>query len=338
MLKYVLKSSLFILPFVLLYLWNALFYDVNGNDLIRLGYIPDFYKKAKNELYSLNEKKQFFDNFYTDKIRANYDVLVLGDSFSEEKHSFTNKIAENNKVLFIDGRQENNPFQRLIYLINSDFFQKVKVKNIILESVERSVIDRSNQIKFKKKITITNKLKTITGNSKKPEHTFFSNQALLFSYNTIKYLLMNKAFFNKNVHMLPMSKELFSDFKKKNLLIVHEDISNLNLNNNKKFANNLNNNLNKINSLLERKKIKLYFMICPDKYDMYYDYLTTKNLIKPKLIERINDFNKKYIFIDTKKFLKLELEKNIQDLYFYDDTHWSPKAVEIVADSINKRI
>ena len=338
MLKYVFKSSLFIVPFVLLYLWNVLFYDVNGNDLIRLGYIPDFYKKTKNELYALNEKKQFFDNFYTDNIKANYDILVLGDSFSEEKHSFTNKLAKNKKVLLIDGRQENNPFQRLIYLINSDFFQKVKVKNIILESVERSVIDRSNQIKFTKKITITNKLKKITGNSKKPEHTFFSNQALLFSYNTIKYLLLNNSFFNKNVYMLPMSKKLFSDFKKKNLLIVHEDISNLNLNNNKKFANNLNYNLNKINSLLERKKIKLYFMICPDKYDMYYEYLITKNLIKPKLIERINKFNKKYIFIDTKKFLKFELKKNTQDLYFYDDTHWSPKAVMIVSDSIIKRI
>jgi hypothetical protein len=39
---------------------------------------------------------------------------------------------------------------------------------------------------------------------------------------------------------------------------------------------------------------------------------------------------KDYIFIDTKQILQTFLEKDIKDIYYPDDSHWSYKAIEAV--------
>ncbi|MNF12645.1 hypothetical protein D3C80_2142110 [compost metagenome] len=46
---------------------------------------------------------------------------------------------------------------------------------------------------------------------------------------------------------------------------------------------------------------------------------------------------KDYLYINSKKILSAQLE-NKKDIYFYDDTHWSPIASKIVADKIRNVI
>ena len=334
MYKFLFKSTFFILPFIILYIWNVCMYDVNGNDLIRLGYIPDFYLNTKRKLFESNELKKYYDDFYHDKLKDEYDILVFGDSFSEGNASFTNKIAKHKKVLQIDASEVYNPIQRLVCLINSDFFEKIKVKNIILESVERSVIERSIELNFKKNFFKCNFNVKISNT--KPIHRFFSSQSLLFGYNSLKFLLKSNAKFNESVLMFGLNRTFFTHLKSRTLLTLADDVNFLKLNNSKSNSLKLNNQLNFIHEKLLERNSRLFFLVCPDKYDLYYDYINHRNLVKPVFFDHLISCNKKYYFINSKRILSKELKKGNKDLYFYDDTHWSSKSVKIISDSILK--
>ena len=54
---------------------------------------------------------------------------------------------------------------------------------------------------------------------------------------------------------------------------------------------------------------------------------------KPILFDYLNTLKRKYIYINSKMVIK-EAIKNKKDVYFYDDTHWSPIASELIASEI----
>lgn len=332
---FTLKTCLFIIPFIFIYFWNITMYDVNGNDLIRLGYIPDFYKETKQKLYQKNEQKCFFDNFYTDKIKNAYDVLILGDSFSEENHSFSNKIAKNKNVLLLDGREIHNPYQRLIYLINSDFFKNTRIKTVILESVERSAVERTTLLNLKAKFKFETKIIKQKNNISVPKHNFFSNQSIKFSFNSFKYFISTESYFNESVYMFKINSNLFTHYKGNSLLVVNEDITNLKYNNNIELVRKTNKYINVMQSKLSVYNIKLILLICPDKYDIYYKYIENKKrYIKPTFFDYLIPLQKEYILVNSKKIIEKELQYDKKDLYYYDDTHWSPITVKIISDSL----
>ncbi|WP_278020214.1 hypothetical protein [Flavobacterium ginsengisoli] len=77
-------------------------------------------------------------------------------------------------------------------------------------------------------------------------------------------------------------------------------------------------------------------MPAPDKYDLYYDYILDKtNFPKPLFFQYLGFLKKDYIYIDSKRKLLDQLEVK-KDMYFYDDTHWSPVASKIIANEIDK--
>lgn len=73
-----------------------------------------------------------------------------------------------------------------------------------------------------------------------------------------------------------------------------------------------------------------------DKYNLYRDNMLNKEKYpKSDFFEYLEGLKKDYIFIDTKKIFIDELNsKNIIDLYYSDDTHWSYKARELIVDKI----
>ena len=52
----------------------------------------------------------------------------------------------------------------------------------------------------------------------------------------------------------------------------------------------------------------------------------------------IRDLKKEYIYIDSKIVLKKHIDNEIQDVYFVDDSHWSPIGAKIIANSIIEAI
>jgi len=333
--RFILKSSFFVLPFIFLYVSSIFFYDVNGNDLTRMAYLPDLYKAAKKDIYSKNIKSKFFDDFYTDNLKNEYDFLILGDSFSEGNHSFSNQIAKNGySVLVLNSLNNQNPFERLSILINLDFFKKIKIKNVIVESVERYAVERVLSTDTNKKdLTLLKKSKLIK--SVIPNHNFFSNQSLLFGYNSFKYLLFDNVVFNDVVTKTQLSQKMFSHFFGSSLLYLNEDEKRSYFNNNLKRINKFHHKIESFQFKLKLYDINLLILVPPDKYDLYFDYIKNKkNINKPIFFDFMNKIEKKYHFINTKGLLQDKISCGILDLYLYDDTHWTYKSVNTVSNNI----
>ena len=86
---------------------------------------------------------------------------------------------------------------------------------------------------------------------------------------------------------------------------------------------------------LEKKGIELMVMIPPDKFDLFYDKIDAEDKIRtPRFYENYNSLSKHYIDVPVYSKFVLALNHGVKNLYFYDDSHWSPVGQEMAADMI----
>ena len=84
--------------------------------------------------------------------------------------------------------------------------------------------------------------------------------------------------------------------------------------------------------------MKLIMLISPDKYDLYFNHIkNNESLTKPLFFQLYDQYKKNYTNVDAYKILSEKIESE-KDVYYYDDTHWSPKGAKIIADDIYKII
>ena len=217
--------------------------------------------------------------------------------------------------------------------MNGDFFENYHFEYVIIENIERHFIDNIQNIGFKKSLSLTELNKLVEIKSKHNKNDFAYNSVLKFPYYAIKYKLNKTYLFNGKVYKTQISKNLFS-VNNNQLLFYYRDISSTRLNNENMNVNNLNNILNDLNDMLLKKDIKLVVLAAPDKYDVYYDYIVDKHdFPRPLFFEQMKKCNKKYIWINSKEVISSHINQK-KDLYFYDDTHWSPWVSQLIADEI----
>lgn len=338
--KFIFKVLFFNLPFLLLFTTTSLFYsETEGPDLLRLGYIPNIYKRYR-EVFSINENENVIN---LDKAKKKkYKILTIGDSFSEGTNGYNFFLACDYSVLHINRYISKNQIQTLIGLCNGDFFEQYKIEYIILQNVERHLIDNIESIDINRKIMIheLDSLKSFHKIEKKTyKYDFFSRTTIEFPlYYLPKYFFFKNYLSNNQVYNYDLNKNtLFSNYSNK-LLFYAIDLERVHKNNNDKNCARLNTLINTISKKLNKKSIKLIFLISPDKYDLYYDFVVDKKeLPKPVFFDNFKPLKKEYIFIESKAILYNYVKKQ-KDLYYYDDTHWSPVASKIIANNIKKQI
>lgn len=339
--RFILKSSLFIVPFFFLFTITSLFYSESESpDLLRLGLIPNIYKNYRNNDTQVKEEK--FVKLSSTK-KNTFKIMTIGDSFSEQgANGYNNFLAEDFSLLHVDRFISRNQIQTLINLCNGDFFDTYHIEYVILQNVERNIINNIQNIRLNDSIML-NEIDSLIFNhkTKKVDHSYN-----LFSKTTIKFPLyyLPKFFVKKNylsnelVYNVELnSSSLFSN-KSNKLLFYYQDLESTDKNNIKENIECLNIILNAIAEKLQHRNIKLIVLPSPDKYDLYYDYITEKkDFKKPIFFDLMKGEKKEYIYIDAKEILASKM-RNTQDVYFYDDTHWSPIAAKIIADKIKSEI
>ena len=83
--------------------------------------------------------------------------------------------------------------------------------------------------------------------------------------------------------------------------------------------------------LLSQKGITLIVLPSPDKYGVYYEFIQNKaNYPRPLFFDQMDGMEKDYIYINSKKILTNAVN-NKRDIYFFDDTHWSPWGSKLIA-------
>ena len=212
---------------------------------------------------------------------------------------------------------------------------------MILQNVERHYIDNLEYLDTKKIRTSKDlsdsamvKMKPQIGNL---SFKFPSRSILTFTYNTIRYFFKSTFLFDDAVYKTQLSHKLFS-VDNKELLFFYYDLVATQKNNSYENVYKLNNVLNELNNLLKKKGVSLIVLPSPDKYDIYFDYIVDKKgFSKPLFFEHLKTMRKEYIYIDSKNILLNAINKR-KDIYYYDNTHWTPWASQLIAAEIEKHI
>ena len=331
-------------------------------DLARMTYSVDLIDKRSTDIDL--QKKHIKYNEY---LGNNVDFITIGDSFSEGASSGKNPYYQdyiasiyNVSVLNIKLFENNKNYIETIYsLLNSGQLEKLGVKCILIESVQRRSLERfaindmniniSNIDNFKNQILNNQKndnliqshsneqfeinwidvFNSIFSKSNNNDVSVINNLNLnAFIYNA-KFKIKGHGKMAPHVYRELLNKDFFSTEVSRDLLFYDEDLKYLKYESEENIKL-LNNNFNLLAKALGEKNIKLIFMPAVDKYNLYSPYIISNTYQKSIFFEYLDSLPKDYIFINTKKILSEQLEKGEKDIFYADDTHWSHKASEVI--------
>lgn len=337
--SFIVRCSLFLSPIVFLYLITLSFYSTDAGDLLRIGYLvkDSNYRSIFQDDFN---RKIYYQDLTTDVIdnKPGLSVLVIGDSFTGQgAYSYINYLAEHDSIDIVALIKVfgDSPIQTLSSIINGDVLDSLSFDYLIFESVERYF---ALGAKLMKQDNVLN-LKDFQNKSsqKKNQLANFRNQMpgrelIYFPLYNLLYPVKDNAFFSR-IHRASLDSPLFSGKRPAELLILDEELETTPYNNDINNINLLNEKLNSLNASLNKRGVKLIVLPAPNKFDVYYDYLVEKNKYpEPQFFDHLTNMKKEYIYLDTKAiFTKSPVQT---DLYFYDDTHWSPHASKIIAKEL----
>lgn len=344
--RFLIKTIFFLLPVGVLIGYVLIYYVSDRGDLGRMGYLQMDYDYSTTFGDEYNQKHDVIQIGSQKNSRQKWKFFTIGDSFFQQgKIGIINKLSKKNPENVLNFTRDHliggDPITTLRGLINSDYFDSVHVEFIILESVERYVVQRGLNHNKEEQYSYSDVRQSIenlkTGiareQKEKKKQPYPTDRFVKFPLNNLMYHL-NPTGANKVVYKEPLTKSLFST-RDKDLLFFHEDVDCMEYNNNMDNVKILNNILNEMYLLLKEKGITLIVLICPDKFDLYYPYLVNKSSYpKPLFFSHFNSLEKRYMYIDIQSMLRTQLKNNVKDIYLYDDTHWSPWATEIIAEEI----
>lgn len=341
--KFISKSLLFTLPFLLIHFINVVFYNVNDGDLIRVGYIysnPCPNKKI-NEDFHLKKAYTQISQIDVNK-KSEFDIITIGDSFSDQDSlGYQNFLVQKGySVLDLDKNINENPIDQLIKLVNGDFFNTVKTNYVVLESVERKFIDYTKSVNINSSIqnnTLRKDISLLKKNKRNNQLDFFSETTLKAPLSNISYSFVDKPQFSQTFKVETTKNTLFSNFPN-HLLFFQDDYFFLPEKNNLSELAKANKIINDLQDVLKKKNIQLILVIAPDKYDLYYPFILDKNQYsKSFFFDNLEKLQKKYSNLDAFKTLSKAVQKK-KNVYYYADTHWSPIGAKIIAEELDKII
>lgn len=345
--KFIIKNLIFSFPFVVCYFLTQFFYSPNQGDLVRVGYL------TKDDKYRELFEKEFQRDIYFSDINSldttkqnQFTALTIGDSFSEQgSYGYKNFIAESDSISVLHFNRigvGSNPIESVYGLLNGNFFDKIKVEFIILQSIEREFVRRSQ---FLNKSKVLNFGDIVL--REKSSEVFESNTFSRFipSSNFYKYPLFSILYrwddnaFYSDVYKLNLTKPLFTNREHDALLVFSQDLNLRDLNNKTEDIARLNLELNSLSALLKERGISLIVLPSPDKYSIYYEFIKNKEEYpKPLFFNSFDNLEKDYIYINSYRILFDTVLDGNKDIYFADDTHWSPMGSKLIANKIREEI
>ena len=342
--KFILNTCVFVVPFFALYLFNLANYSQRGaeGDLARMGY---FY--ANPSPRSILDSQYIIPKQFVllSEIELNakqkFDVMTIGDSFSEQGNlGYKNYLAATGtSVLHVDRFVSgSNPIQTLVSLLNSGFFENIQPEFVLLQSIERDLNDRTGNIDFDEGLDLdllSIKVKEHKSQAPNYDLQFFSDATLKMPLNNFQYSYTDKPIFSNTHQVKTMSNELFSNSPDK-LLFYKHDLLKMEAKNDSLRTLNSIKVLGEVSNLLAKREIELIVLISPDKYDLYFPYIADKSKLEtPTFFSTYDNAAKTYNNVDTYRVFSEKISEE-KDIYYYDDTHWSPVGGKIVVDEILK--
>ena len=338
--KFILKCLFTIFPVMLLiyaYGFYVNFYLIGNvltkaGDLGNLGYF--YINKGQT-----NSGKKLYENKvdqYHESIQEKYNILTIGDSFSQQgfdgyQNYLGNKLGE--RILnYPDPRGKGYcPEEIALYLLNNDIYTNLGCKTVIIETVEREFVQHILSFRDITNIdySIDNE-DNISKNASKKKRDY-----LMETFKYIKYHLYKS---KRPVKEAQLSIDCFSAPPYKTLYFYNDDLWKLSIT--EEEYNTIWDRLNNLHKRFQEKGINLYYLIAPDKYDVYQPYIVNNPYAPKTVIDQLekNGINQLEWLINPRNKFREMISSGVKDVYRIDDTHWSTIASETVSNIIANKI
>lgn len=309
------------------------------DDMGRLGKMPTrwYYEKPVD---SIPQDTLFTSIKHLEELKkVHTDVLVCGDSFSQQMpYGYVNYLAHHG-VDVVNAAPvrviEMNPFQLAWDVMNLVEVDSTNAQTLIIESVERALETRILAVDFQ-----NNALKELEESPKGSTGDWSIMEMknwLSLRVKSLLFRMTGRKIPHLPVLQLPMSQALFSGTHGTDLYVYCDDVNTFSIEDSVSMK--VKTNIDTFFVKAQEKHLNLIILVCPDKYDMYQEYIV-KNPFPPKTVNedfrRLVGDNPNVVI--GKELLLQHLHAGEKDLYYWDDTHWSYKSAKIVADTLNERI
>ena len=302
-----------------------------SGDIGTLGYV------TFSDSYTLNvdlSKSKLIHCGYGRSFPKDSSILTIGDSFSRGK-SYNYYLAEktNDSVYYLSKQWQVNPFQRFMYLAQTEELPRI----VIVECVERVLVQRLSQLNVSQSASsmlqkhIIDTTTVVRNTTPQKDKT-----ALEYTQEWIKRKMNLKGYENP-IKSARLSKPCFSCLGREDELYFYvDDLKNMQLTNS--AANIVSTKLDSLFAFAKSKNIELYILIAADKYNVYQDFIIDNQYLPKTLLDEIEGQYQHPNLIISKDTLSAMVQNNILDVFWANDTHWSPVGAEAVAELILQHI
>lgn len=274
------------------------------------------------------ERRYVFNVRHLDSIPQG-SIITIGDSFSQQDslgyQQYLGNLL-NQKIYNVRFKDNRNPEQNFIRLLNQDVFDSAQV--VVIESVERSFVGHLNDLNFQDDIDIDLYDKPSQGQGK--SHVDYAQEAM----QKLRLMLGYK----KPILQYDLTQPLFSHPKYKTKIFIYHSPSigdsDLLFTNDSNEIMQAYENLEKLHLFAVEHDIKMIYMVVPDKYDVYYPYIENA----PRYNITLDICPAEAYIINPRQELRRAIDGGEKDVWYLNDTHWSPVGAKIVAELIKERL
>lgn len=344
--KFLIKISYTVLPVWLLLVGMAIYLWVtndNSGDLMRLGLIdsgPEYTDSIRSELLP----RVYYRGEDNDSLLHldSCGVLVIGDSFSHGggvgKHGdYVNYLAHDSGrevVVFTPADPTmTSPMQIAQALLKSNAIDSTNVKNLVVEEVERYLVDRHCGFVAGHWHIARPEVAPVATNIESDSKQ--KTGPLLRVKDYVFYHL-----FGANpIYKARLSRPVFGGANPDVLYFYNEDVK-LGFDVTEAQQREIVSCYEEVIAAARERGVNLIFLVACDKYDIYQNYIIDNPYPAKTLNEDIERWMAPEMgrFVIAKRVLLPLVEQGVKDVYLYNDTHWSPSSSRIIAGEIIKKL
>ena len=243
-------------------------------------------------------------------------VIFIGDSFTRSIYpNCVASIIQKPSAKFF-AYNIDSPEETFVALCNAN----VEMPHVVvLESVGRDFVFRLCDLDFSSSIL--------------PQASVFERDKV--KQTDFSTFYKNQIIDNHAILTVSLKDSLFSCPQKENkLYFYYEDLSFPD----EDLIQTAVSKLDTLFQLAKRTNIRLFYVVAADKYDVYQEFAIENGFPKKEVLEKFEKFESNPYFVNTKTVLVEKARQGVKDLYYADDTHWSPVGAQIVAEEIARRM
>lgn len=269
-------------------------------------------------------------------------VATAGDSFSMQvdngyQNYLAHKLGEPVTYIVSD-RARIHPEQSIVNLLNSGFFDgDCPIEWIVLETVERELVDRWSRLSFDSPQKESYLLCVAPGKTK--EEGTASQQSYVGSIfrDGLDWFKLVSGLDDNPVKHTGLSADCFTvPGRESELYFYEDDLNRLSVSPEELRA--VAANIRRVHDIFASKGIKMLFLIAPDKYEVYQHYAAGNPYPGKALGQEFHALDSLGFVVNPLDNILKMVESGEKDVFMGHDSHWSGKGAEVAASMIASRI